>query len=197
MEVRHILVPVNFSPCCYEVAEQAIEHAQRLGGVKVTLLYVFEPSGLTLDAQILPTPASPAVAVGEYLDDRARDEMAAYRQLDPGTVELAHEIREGDVVDTILEAAEELGADILFMSTHGRRGLDRLLMGSITEEVIRRADVPVMAFRTQHKPECAAESCSECSKAPTAGQCAAQDALSQRAPKDPEGDKGTQQMVVL
>jgi nucleotide-binding universal stress UspA family protein len=197
MEVRHILVPVNFSPCCYEVAENAIEHASRLGGVKVTLLYVFEAPGLLLDAQIMPTPAAPAVAVGEYLDDQAKEQMAAYRSLDAGTVEVIHEIRHGDVVQVILESATELSADLIFMSTHGRRGLDRLLMGSITEEVIRQANIPVMAFRTLHKPQCVAKSCSECSDAPTAEQCAVQEALGRPAPNDPEGDKGTQQMVVL
>lgn len=197
MEVRHILVPVNFSPCCYEVAENAVQHAQRLGDVKVTLLYVLDPPGITLDAQIMPTPAAPAVAVGEYLDDQAREKMEAYRALEPGDIELVHDLRYGDVVDTILEAAADSKADVLFMSTHGRRGLDRLLMGSITEEVIRRSSIPVMAFRTLHKPTCAAASCSECSQTPTAEQCSAQDALNTTAPTDPEGDKGTQQMVVL
>ncbi len=197
MEVRHILVPVNFSPCCYEVAEHAIDHANRLGGVRVTLLYVFEAPGLLLDAQIMPTPAAPAVAVGEYLDDHAREHMAVYRTLDPGTVEVAHEIRHGQVVDVILEAASELGADVIFMSTHGRRGLDRLLMGSITEDVIRQAEIPVMAFRTLHKPECEARSCSECGERPTSGQCAVQDALNATAPADAEADKGTQPTVVL
>jgi nucleotide-binding universal stress UspA family protein len=47
----------------------------------------------------------------------------------------------------ILDYAEEHGVDLVVMGTHGRRGFDRFLLGSVTEKVVRTASVPVMTVR--------------------------------------------------
>ena len=51
------------------------------------------------------------------------------------------------VADLIVEAAEQSNADMIVMGTHGRRGLDRLLMGSDAEMVLRNSRVPVLMVR--------------------------------------------------
>jgi nucleotide-binding universal stress UspA family protein len=63
-------------------------------------------------------------------------------------------IREDSVVHRgILEYADEVDADLLVMGTHGRRGLNRWLLGSVTERVVRAADVPVLTVRTGSDPD--------------------------------------------
>lgn len=58
-------------------------------------------------------------------------------------------IREDSIIHrAILEHAEEIDADVIVMATHGRRGIDRWVLGSVTERVVRTATVPVLTVRT-------------------------------------------------
>jgi nucleotide-binding universal stress UspA family protein len=56
-------------------------------------------------------------------------------------------VRTGNAAEEILKATEETGADLIAMSTHGRSGLRRLAFGSITDKVLRGANVPVLMVR--------------------------------------------------
>ena len=56
-------------------------------------------------------------------------------------------VLEGHPADVILETAKKLKSDLIVMGTHGRRGLDRLLLGSVAERVLRLSPVPVMTVR--------------------------------------------------
>lgn len=60
-------------------------------------------------------------------------------------------LAEGDAADEILRLAEELPCDLIVMGTHGRSGLDRLLMGSVAESVLRRAGCPVLTVKSPSK----------------------------------------------
>ena len=52
-------------------------------------------------------------------------------------------VKEGDSGDAILDAAKETGANIIVMGTHGRRGLDKILMGSVAQKVLRNSAIPM------------------------------------------------------
>jgi nucleotide-binding universal stress UspA family protein len=69
-------------------------------------------------------------------------------------VNVSWEVRSGRPDDEIVEAARENGTDLIAMSTHGRSGLGRLLFGSVAEQVLRHADVPVFLMRQteSHRP---------------------------------------------
>ena len=107
-----------------------------------------------------------------YVLDEGRDfEAAAFTAIDPQTVSFhLREVRrlvsstaeravalgaraESHVVDggpawrMILETASGLGADLILMQTHGRQGLGRAIEGSVTEEVLRHASIPVLVVR--------------------------------------------------
>jgi len=56
-------------------------------------------------------------------------------------------LRDGVVADTILEAAEIEQADLIAMTTHGRTGMLRLLLGSVAEQVVHHSKIPVMLIR--------------------------------------------------
>ena len=65
-------------------------------------------------------------------------------------VNTAWAIRRGRPADEILAAAQESGADLIAMATHGRTGVGRLLFGSVAEAVLRQATVPVFMIRSPH-----------------------------------------------
>jgi nucleotide-binding universal stress UspA family protein len=56
-------------------------------------------------------------------------------------------VRSGDSVEEIIQFAEESGADLIVMATHGRGGLSHILMGSTAEQVIRKAPCPVLTLK--------------------------------------------------
>src|ERR1017187_787414 len=62
-------------------------------------------------------------------------------------VTIEHRLLEGDPSTVIAETAAETGADLVVMGTHGRTGLTRFVMGSVAEEVLRRAPCPVLTVR--------------------------------------------------
>lgn len=59
-------------------------------------------------------------------------------------------VLEGPAAPTIAQRALEGGADLVAMTTHGRSGVARLLLGSVTEQVLRTADVPVLLWKAAH-----------------------------------------------
>jgi nucleotide-binding universal stress UspA family protein len=75
--------------------------------------------------------------------------MESLRAIDAPSprVTLEYRLLEGDPATVIVETAAETGADLIVLGTHGRTGLSRLVMGSVAEEVLRRAPCPVLTIR--------------------------------------------------
>ena len=93
------------------------------------------------------------------VDDVAARQRDAEEYLAPIAVGLrtrgvfvTSQIRVGRADEQILAAAQELGVDLIAMSTHGRGGLGRLLFGSVAEHVLRHAEVPVFLMRQTRRP---------------------------------------------
>jgi nucleotide-binding universal stress UspA family protein len=63
-------------------------------------------------------------------------------------VRVKHRLAEGDAATEILRLAKETQADVIVMGTHGRTGLVRVLMGSVAEQVVRKAPCPVVTVKT-------------------------------------------------
>jgi nucleotide-binding universal stress UspA family protein len=82
-----------------------------------------------------------------------------------GDVKVEHRLVEGFAAEGILDAAKEAKADLIVMGTHGRTGFNRLLMGSVAEEVLRKATCPVLTIKAPSAADAvkgaeeAAESC--------------------------------------
>ncbi|GAD53664.1 universal stress protein [Halarchaeum acidiphilum MH1-52-1] len=133
-----VLVPIDGS----DVSEEAFEHAIGLAKQYGATLHIVH----TVDPDTLPTSVSSISLeeefeeMGEDLVERAREEAE-----DEGlTVET--EIVSGSPEKHIVDYAAEHGIDLIVIGTHGRRGLDRVLSGSVTEKVVRNADVPVLVI---------------------------------------------------
>lgn len=144
--LRHLLVPTDFS----EDAERALEVALRLAApgpdeaVDLTLLHAyFLPIEYTAYGTI---PTSP-----HYLEDVAGEAERRLTELAerlgrPGLA-VASAAVEGYPPEVILREAQRLGAELVAMGTHGRSGLEHLLLGSTAERVVQRAPCPVLTVR--------------------------------------------------
>jgi nucleotide-binding universal stress UspA family protein len=140
---KRALVPLDGSP----VAEAIIPFILEIAGpldMAVTLLRVLEP--------LPPTVVEGATPV--IVEDFAVRERDAEEYLAPIAAELrgrgvtvTWQVRRGVAPGIILATAKAIGADLIAMSTHGRSGLGRLLFGSVAEQVLRHADVPVFLMR--------------------------------------------------
>ena len=143
MEAGHLLVPVDFS----EQQPRLLAHARELAlayDMTLTLLHVVERESLPEVYEAYADPVAPGVLaerVEASLDERA--ETLRERGVD---VRVA--VRDGHPATETLDAADELDADLLAIATHGRSGMERMLMGSVAEKVIRRAPCPVFTVKS-------------------------------------------------
>jgi nucleotide-binding universal stress UspA family protein len=138
--IRTILLPNDFSPQAQAALELACALA-RDHGSRVIVLHVAEPPLAVYgeDGLLLCPP--------EGWREQAKAQLAA---LQPPDVKVVLETRlaEGEAAPEILRAAEAAHADLIVMGTHGRRGLSRLVMGSVAEAVLRKAPCPVLTVKT-------------------------------------------------
>lgn len=161
MNIRQILVPIDYSTCSMLVTRRAASLAAKLGA-RVTLLHVAElPPGVGPRTHLHPGGAD--VTAEAALEQDARGNLAPFVAIcaDEG-VEATPEVRVGAVVPAILQVAQETPADLVVLGTHGRTGLARVMLGSVAEEVVRQAHVPVMLIRREPRPECNRERCDWC-----------------------------------
>jgi len=136
--LENILVPVDFSECTEKALSYAVPFAQQ-SNATLTLLHVIEPPYL---------PASEMGVVVEYdSHDEVSKELEGLRARIAGKARCRTMIREGRAESEIVDAAQELGSDLIILSTHGRTGFERLLMGSTVEKVVRRAGCPILVVR--------------------------------------------------
>jgi nucleotide-binding universal stress UspA family protein len=165
MAFTHVLVPTDFSELANHALSYAIEEAT-LHHAKVTLLHVLPPHAGTDVYYVSGSPEPPPhggldpVAGGRLgaqlpspptvvRRDPNAEALSRLRDLMPealrGTWKV--EIADGQPADTILRIAQKLKADLIVMGTHGRTGLQHVLLGSVAEKVLRLAPCPVLAVR--------------------------------------------------
>ncbi|HSB68537.1 MAG TPA: universal stress protein [Candidatus Methylomirabilis sp.] len=135
--IRHILVPLDGSKLAESVLPTAAAMADGFGA-QVTLLHIIEERAPeTVHGQPHLTDADEAQA---YLEEVAGRPVFRDR-----TVELhVHRSKEGDVADSLMAHARELGADLVVLSTHGQGGLRRSLFGSIALRGLQRGTTPIL-----------------------------------------------------
>ena len=142
---KHILVPIDGSP----VAHQAVDKARAIACAfrsSVTLIHVIDPyaydgrgagiaSGQFDYLQAATVQANEAICA-------AREVFEARGMVVKGSVVEGH-----SVYQAMLEAAETLEADLVVMGSHGHRGLENLVLGSVTAQVLSHAHLPVLVVR--------------------------------------------------
>ena len=142
MAYKRILVPVDGSPTSNSGLDEAMRLA-RAGGSKIRLLHIIDdtlafssPDGAGVNYVLDALRGSARQALKDAGDRVRRGKLEA----ETGLVENFT----GRVADAIVEQAKRWRADVIVMGTHGRRGFDRLLIGSNAELVVRQSLVPVL-----------------------------------------------------
>lgn len=140
---RTILVATDFSEC----AEEALAYAVGLAAPLDATVHL-------LHAVTIPTLGIPEMGMAyatmsiERVTQDAQDALDKLAAKYRGAASLAPpRLEVGDARDVIDRVAETIGADLIVMGTHGRRGVKRVLLGSIAEAVVRTAPCPVLTVR--------------------------------------------------
>ena len=143
LKIERILCPVDFSEFSLKAYDYAYSLARHYESA-LFLEHVIEPLAVSY-----PYDGFPAVLDQIYddLSAKAGERLRAMvkNRTDGKPPELI--VNCGPVASSILTFAEERAADLIVMGTHGRQGLDRLTMGSVTEKILRKARCPVLAVR--------------------------------------------------
>jgi nucleotide-binding universal stress UspA family protein len=145
--IQSILFPTDFSPCAERAYAHAVHLARQLGAKLHVLSVVYRAE----DAESSPMSFLPlgsdelAVQLGLESYRRERDTD------DEDDLEVVNvQLQSSSAWRTILEYISDSEIDLVVMGTHGRHGIDRLLLGSVAEQVVRRASCPVLTVRQEH-----------------------------------------------
>ena len=133
IHIKRILYPTDFSP----YSNQAYFHAVALAEkhrASLTVMYVYVPG------------VSPLGGHGTADRHYWQDLLEQIRPIDPN-IPVNHILVEGDPAGEIVRYTHDAGIDLIVMGTHGRSGLQRLLMGSVAEKVMREAHCSVLVVK--------------------------------------------------
>jgi nucleotide-binding universal stress UspA family protein len=147
--VAHILCPIDRSP----ISRRAFDYAVALSQWARARLTVLEVIDVTPPASAAAIPEG--LFVPDDLREGVRQELTVLvRSAASAGVAADVRIDEGRVAERILHAAADSAADLIVMGTHGRSGVQRLVLGSVAEKVVRQADCPVLTVPPgdQHAP---------------------------------------------
>lgn len=147
-KVKNILCPVDFSDCSALALDYALALAKR-DQAAVTVMHVMP----TMPADgVYPYAFEPILPTGES-KEQALTQLGKFVHRARGEhVSTTVVLEDGDPVDEILAKAKSMDADLIVIGTHGRRGLARLLLGSVAERVLRSTDIAVLSVSPDCKP---------------------------------------------
>jgi nucleotide-binding universal stress UspA family protein len=138
--VGKLLLATDLSPASSAATEQAFELAAQLGS-PLLVVSVIDPGQLRL----------PGGRFGQRVDQvRSQREVVAQDLVERGRrigVTVTFLIWEGDPGESIVEAARSEHADLIVVGSHGRSGVGRALIGSVSDHVVRHAPCPVLVVR--------------------------------------------------
>jgi nucleotide-binding universal stress UspA family protein len=148
LNVRRVLTPIDFSDNSRLIAESAAYMAGKFGAAMYLIFVVqnFEDySGFFVPQMSMPNLETELV-------EGAEDKMASFcKELQPicdkfGVSELQSRVFMGDVAEQIVDFATEIESDMIIMGTHGYKGLEKIMFGSVADKIVRGAQCPVMTI---------------------------------------------------
>jgi nucleotide-binding universal stress UspA family protein len=142
--ISRILHPTDFSAPSAHAFELACALARDYGA-HLTVLHVVSPPTVVFTEGALPIEIDELLANAQKrLDDlKAPDSILTFER----------RVAQGQAVESILHAIQELDADLVVLGTHGHTGLKRLLMGSVAEQILRKAPCPVLTVKGEGNRE--------------------------------------------
>jgi nucleotide-binding universal stress UspA family protein len=140
LTIKTILHPTDFSERSQDAFRLACSLARDHGARLILLHVIPPPQAVGYDAM----PVLPAYPPGyrKELEEKLRSWQV------PANVLVDYRLEEGFAATEIVRLASEIPCDLIVMGTHGRTGLGRLLLGSVAEQVLRKANCPVLSVKS-------------------------------------------------
>ncbi len=148
---KKILIPTDGSALAAQAANKGVCLARQIGA-EVVALYVTQPFAATVGFDGMA--AAYAITDEDY-DKTAAEQAQKYlksvmdRAETAGVKASSQAVSNFNVADGIVQAAEQHGCDLIFIGSHGRSGLSRLLLGSVTVKVLGLAKTAVLVYRVK------------------------------------------------
>ena len=143
IEIKRILCPIDFSDYSRHALDHAVVMARSYDST-ITLLHVY--SSVPVAAYAPGTPMHPSVALTAVDREEILTSMKRFAEDEAGSDRpIQCETCEGSAAAEILARANAMPSDLIVMGTHGRSGFERLVLGSVTEKVLRKAECPVLS----------------------------------------------------
>ncbi|QKJ31666.1 universal stress protein [Mucilaginibacter mali] len=156
--MKKILIGIDDS----KFAEHAVEYGFNLAhqlNADIGLVHIMEP--ITAPMPVVDTTMGIPFDNGTDMitpelyhmqDERAKNMIAdAVKKYGHDKMSISNFTEYGDTADGIIKCAKDFGADMIVIGTHSRTGLDRFLMGSVAEHVIRHSEIPVLVVPMKHE----------------------------------------------
>lgn len=148
--MNHLLIALDYSNPTEEVAAKGFQLAKAMNA-SVTLVHVLSDITYYSSLNYSPITGFDSFSTMGMVQSSTRKELmeAAGKFLDhfkgkySEAANVDTEIGEGDFAEEIIRIAKEKKSDIIVMGTHGRKGFDKIFMGSVAEKVLQKTDVPV------------------------------------------------------
>jgi nucleotide-binding universal stress UspA family protein len=153
--MKKVLIALDYGPTAQEVAEEGYALAKTMEAEVVLMHVIADPT------YYASTAFSPIMGFNGYMDivpsqldiiDKLKETSEEF--LDKSKLHLGDDnirtlVIDGDTADAILSTAKELSADIIVLGTHSRKWLEGVIMGSVTEEVLRHTSIPLFVIPTK------------------------------------------------
>lgn len=153
--MKKILIALDYSASAQKIAETGYALAKSMDAEAVLLHVTADPAYYAsyeyspimgfdnfISPQTMPPDTTGIIQSGaNAFLDRSKEFL--------GDASIQTLVREGDVVNSILDAAADIQADIIVLGSHSRRGLDKILMGSVAEGVLHRSSIPLFIIPTR------------------------------------------------
>ena len=138
--IEKIVVPVDFGKQTEKLAKFALDIAGRLSA-KVNFIHVTDLFR-EHDAMVGTTFLAVQKQIQDTAEERMKNLVDDYSDRGPCT----GKVTDGEVVEDIVAYAEQEGAGMIIISTHGAKGLEKILLGSVAERVVKKAHCPVLVY---------------------------------------------------
>ncbi len=145
---HHILVPTDFS----QASNLALDVAKQIAAVLSAEIHLLHVRILLEDPHVLEEGQRQLERLLTRADQKTREVLSTEMASHAEAVIHPHLVRGLTAPESIIQAGLDIGCDLIVMGTHGRHGLKRFFLGSVAEQVVRTAPVPVMTIRPDMPP---------------------------------------------
>lgn len=157
--MKKVLIALDYDPVAQKIAESGYALAKAMHA-QVILLHIVSDAAYYSSLNYSPMMGFDSFNNFDIVQTGAIEELrkAALNFLQESKTHLKDDtietvIREGDFGDCILDTAKEVNADVIVMGSHGRRGLDKILLGSVAEKVLHKSSIPLFIIPTKNLAE--------------------------------------------